>query len=64
MHWILAAHVGECEPQGHHVHDGHAHQHAKGCGHVAVAHGDHADYVHDGTATPPTPGIGTTTDAG
>jgi zinc transport system permease protein len=26
----------------------HDHEHGPGCGHVAVAHGDHLDYVHDG----------------
>jgi zinc transport system permease protein len=28
--------------------DGHAHQHGPDCGHVAVRHDDHVDYVHDG----------------
>jgi zinc transport system permease protein len=26
----------------------HPHQHGPDCGHVAVRHGDHVDYVHDG----------------
>ena len=26
----------------------HGHQHGPGCGHLAVEHGDHVDYVHDG----------------
>jgi len=26
----------------------HEHQHADACGHEAVPHGDHVDYVHDG----------------
>jgi zinc transport system permease protein len=26
----------------------HDHEHGAGCGHVAVPHGDHVDYVHDG----------------
>jgi zinc transport system permease protein len=26
----------------------HRHEHGPGCGHEAVAHGDHVDYVHDG----------------
>ncbi|WP_413812784.1 hypothetical protein [Streptomyces sp. OE57] len=30
------------------LHEGHDHQHREGCGHVAVPHGDHVDYVHDG----------------
>lgn len=30
----------------HHSADEHAH--STGCGHVAVPHGDHVDYAHDG----------------
>jgi zinc transport system permease protein len=26
----------------------HGHEHGEDCGHVAVRHGDHLDYVHDG----------------
>ena len=26
----------------------HPHEHGQDCGHVAVPHGDHVDYVHDG----------------
>jgi hypothetical protein len=26
----------------------HSHQHGPGCGHTAVQHGDHVDYLHDG----------------
>lgn len=26
----------------------HNHQHGKSCGHTAVKHGDHVDYLHDG----------------
>ena len=26
----------------------HAHEHRQGCGHPAVQHGDHVDYLHDG----------------
>jgi zinc transport system permease protein len=26
----------------------HDHEHGDDCGHVAVPHGDHIDYVHDG----------------
>ena len=29
-------------------HPGHDHSHGPSCGHEAVTHGDHADYVHDG----------------
>ena len=28
--------------------EAHRHVHGPGCGHVAVEHGDHVDYVHDG----------------
>ena len=30
------------------VPEDHAHQHGDDCGHLAVPHGDHVDYVHDG----------------
>ncbi len=30
------------------VDEEHDHEHGEGCGHVAVPHGDHVDYVHDG----------------
>jgi zinc transport system permease protein len=33
-------HIGTLEP--------HAHEHGPGCGHEAVVHGDHVDYVHEG----------------
>jgi zinc transport system permease protein len=32
----------------HQTTDEHPHQHGADCGHVAVPHGDHVDYVHDG----------------
>jgi zinc transport system permease protein len=28
--------------------DGHPHEHGPDCGHIAVRHGDHVDFVHDG----------------
>jgi zinc transport system permease protein len=28
--------------------DDHEHRHGRDCGHLAVEHGDHVDYVHDG----------------
>lgn len=31
----------------HEFHSDHAHVHGEACGHVAVAHGDHTDYLHD-----------------
>ena len=30
------------------VEEPHGHEHGPGCGHVAVEHGDHVDYIHDG----------------
>lgn len=30
------------------VHDLHPHTHGAGCSHVAIPHGDHIDYSHDG----------------
>jgi len=32
----------------HDKHDNHPHQHGPSCGHTAVRHEDHVDYVHDG----------------
>lgn len=32
----------------HTTHEGHAHAHGAGCGHMAIRHGDHTDYLHDG----------------
>jgi hypothetical protein len=32
----------------HSIHDDHDHQHGTTCGHTAIRHGDHIDYVHDG----------------
>jgi zinc transport system permease protein len=32
----------------HTVEEVHGHQHGPGCGHVAIEHGDHVDYIHDG----------------
>lgn len=31
-----------------HLHENHDHQHGEGCGHTAIRHGDHLDYLHDG----------------
>ena len=31
-----------------HHHGSHDHVHAQGCGHTAVKHGDHVDFLHDG----------------
>jgi hypothetical protein len=45
---VNAANPGDCTPA--HRCDGHekAHQHGPGCGHEAVPHGDHSDYLVDG----------------
>jgi zinc transport system permease protein len=36
------------QPAPHVVSNAHQHAHDKKCGHPAVEHGDHVDYVHDG----------------
>lgn len=30
------------------VHADHSHRHGTDCGHTAIRHGDHVDYLHDG----------------
>lgn len=30
------------------LHQNHDHTHGPGCGHTAIQHGDHIDYLHDG----------------
>ncbi len=35
-------------PEEQEVEEQHRHQHGPGCGHLAVEHGDHVDYIHDG----------------
>ncbi|MEM8835937.1 MAG: hypothetical protein AAGD00_08970 [Planctomycetota bacterium] len=35
--------MNECTHEG-----DHPHQHGPGCGHTAIKHGDHVDYLHDG----------------
>ncbi|MCZ8238958.1 MAG: hypothetical protein O9346_11385 [Leptospiraceae bacterium] len=32
----------------HHTHENHNHQHGPNCGHTAIQHGNHVDYLHDG----------------
>ncbi len=32
----------------HRVHEGHSHEHGPDCGHTAVRHDGHVDYLHDG----------------
>ncbi|CAM3305625.1 metal ABC transporter permease [Nocardioides dubius] len=38
----------EVAPLIHHSIQEHPHQHGENCGHPAIQHGDHLDYVHDG----------------
>ena len=40
--WGPQSHAGYAEAEGH------GHEHGPGCGHEAVPHGDHVDYLHDG----------------
>lgn len=45
----LRAPFPDLEPADHEIAcDEHPHEHGPECGHVAVPHGDHVDYVHDG----------------
>lgn len=32
----------------HKIHKDHPHEHGPNCGHTAIKHGDHVDYLHDG----------------
>ena len=34
--------------QSHTIHQGHSHSHGPNCGHKAVKHNDHTDYLHEG----------------
>ena len=43
----LAA-VGRRRDAAHAVAERHDHEHGPDCGHLAIAHGDHVDYLHDG----------------
>lgn len=36
------------QPLQHEMTEQHPHEHAQGCGHLAVTHGGHVDYIHDG----------------
>ena len=40
--------MSECKLP-HHAH--HDHTHGPGCGHTAIRHDGHVDYLHDGTCT-------------
>lgn len=40
--------VDEAVPDAAYGRAEHRHRHGPGCGHVAIEHGDHVDYVHDG----------------
>lgn len=37
-----------------HQHEHHDHVHGANCGHTAIQHGDHVDYLHDGHLHHPT----------
>lgn len=45
---ILAADSPDQHDVAGHTDDEHPHEHGDDCGHPAVRHGDHVDYVHDG----------------
>jgi hypothetical protein len=34
--------------KSHKIHEAHTHVHGEGCGHPAIQHGDHVDYLHNG----------------
>lgn len=38
----------EDQAEEHMPEDGSKHRHGPGCGHEAIEHGDHTDYVHEG----------------
>jgi zinc transport system permease protein len=40
--------AGRLHTRRHHAAERHEHEHGPECGHPAVVHGDHVDYVHDG----------------
>jgi zinc transport system permease protein len=40
--------AGPVVPVRHEAAEAHPHVHGEGCGHHAVPHGDHVDYVHSG----------------
>ncbi|MBF4163408.1 metal ABC transporter permease [Nocardioides acrostichi] len=45
----FADHVPDsADPDEHDISEQHTHDHGPDCGHVAVPHGDHVDYLHDG----------------
>ncbi len=45
---VLNAIAGRARARSHARAEAHAHEHGQSCGHPAVAHGDHVDYLHDG----------------
>ncbi len=47
--FVVAQAVARLRPITHGLHaERHTHEHGPGCGHQAIAHGDHVDYLHDG----------------
>jgi zinc transport system permease protein len=45
---LSATAVRAAPARRHHRVEEHRHEHGADCGHDAVPHGDHVDYVHDG----------------
>ena len=45
---LIALPLHAAEHKEHQSHTAKAHTHKAGCGHEAVKHGDHTDYMHDG----------------
>lgn len=45
---VVVGVVGAARARRHRIAERHAHEHGPGCGHRALTHGDHVDYLHDG----------------
>ncbi len=45
---VWSALAGRLRRPGHAPAEAHPHEHGPGCGHEALPHGDHVDYLHDG----------------
>ena len=48
MSATVAAVVARVHARRHHPDLEHRHEHGPDCGHPAIPHGDHVDYLHDG----------------
>ena len=44
----LSGCTGTEKGETHKIHSDHPHKHGPNCGHKAVKHGNHVDYLHDG----------------